>query len=393
MKDKSSFSTSLRLNVNGKWSYRIKYYDDFGKRREIERTVGRKVDTLKALADMLEHMESGGITENICVGALFDMFICEKVKQLKPTTINDYKYLYRNYISVCAAVRVNDLKPRNIKAAYEAPKGATVRQKVYDLFKLLLRYAYQLGYVDNINCIGRLPRPQRNKTNIKNISVDELGRILQVLHERAANNDYRAWLLYNFVLLSSELGTRRGELCGLSWDCVNLDQCYIDIKFNLVYDNGKTYIDTPKTSNAVRRLYLSAGAVDTLRDIKSSNNINRLKYGQHWKSSCYGGYDLVWRWQDGTAVHPDWFTARFKKIQIELGFEKFYRIHDLRHYNAAVMVANGVDFKTVQARLGHADISTTLKIYAYSLDEQQQKAVEVVSQQLYCVTGGKTGGN
>ena len=111
---KDKYSTSLRLNSNGKWGYRIKYYDEFGKRREIERTVGSKVDCLKSLADMLEHIESGGISDNISVEALFDLFIADKVKQgLKPTTINDYKYLYRNYIALCGSIKVKELKPRN----------------------------------------------------------------------------------------------------------------------------------------------------------------------------------------------------------------------------------------------------------------------------------------
>ena len=387
MKDR--FSTSLRLNNNGKWSYRIKYYDEFGVRREIERVIGSKTDTYKALSDMITHMSSGGITDDITIDNLFCRFLDDKIKQgLKRTTINDYKSLYKNYISPCAHIKVNALKPSNVKACFLRPSGATMRQKVYDLFKLLLKYAYQLGYIDNISCIDRLPRPQRHKTNINNISSDELIFILDFL-KRKKLDDFRSWLLYNFIFLCAELGTRRGELCGLCWDNINLVDCYIDIKYNLLYDCGKTYIDTPKTDNAVRRLFISYNAVLIFKDIQRINNINRLKYGEYWRADCYGGYDLIFRWQDGTPVHPDWFTSKFKLLQIELGFEHFYRIHDLRHYNAAVMVANGVDFKTIQDRLGHADINTTLKIYAYSLDHQQQKAVDVLSSALI---GGKTGG-
>lgn len=53
---------------------------------------------------------------------------------------------------------------------------------------------------------------------------------------------------------------------------------------------------------------------------------------------------------------------------------KHIRFHDLRHSCATAMIAAGVDLKTVQQRLGHADISTTMNTYAHSTKAMDREA-------------------
>ena len=48
--------------------------------------------------------------------------------------------------------------------------------------------------------------------------------------------------------------------------------------------------------------------------------------------------------------------------------------HGLRHTSATILIANHSDIKTVQARLGHAEASTTMNIYAHALQETDRKA-------------------
>ena len=55
----------------------------------------------------------------------------------------------------------------------------------------------------------------------------------------------------------------------------------------------------------------------------------------------------------------------------------------LRHFNATIMIQNGVDVKTVQACLGHNDANTTFNIYAHSFQEAQAKAMSSVADCIY----------
>lgn len=52
------------------------------------------------------------------------------------------------------------------------------------------------------------------------------------------------------------------------------------------------------------------------------------------------------------------------------------RFHELRHTNASLLIAQGVDVRTVASLLGHAQASTTLDIYAHAFDKNKRKAQE-----------------
>jgi integrase len=52
------------------------------------------------------------------------------------------------------------------------------------------------------------------------------------------------------------------------------------------------------------------------------------------------------------------------------------RFHDLRHTNATVDLANRMDPKIVQERLGHANIAMTLDLYSLVTADMQKEAAE-----------------
>ena len=74
---------------------------------------------------------------------------------------------------------------------------------------------------------------------------------------------------------------------------------------------------------------------------------------------------------------PGYATLAFGRLRDELGLEGV-RLHDLRHFNATNLLANGTDIRTVSGRLGHADASTTLNIYAHFVERADQEAASLV---------------
>lgn len=50
------------------------------------------------------------------------------------------------------------------------------------------------------------------------------------------------------------------------------------------------------------------------------------------------------------------------------------RFHNLRHGAATLLMAEGVPVKVVSEMLGHADITTTLRIYSHVLPSMQEQA-------------------
>lgn len=56
--------------------------------------------------------------------------------------------------------------------------------------------------------------------------------------------------------------------------------------------------------------------------------------------------------------------------------------HGLRHTAATLLIANGVNIRTVSGRLGHTNTSTTLNIYSHALEEFDRKASDVLADTL-----------
>ena len=55
------------------------------------------------------------------------------------------------------------------------------------------------------------------------------------------------------------------------------------------------------------------------------------------------------------------------------------RFHDIRHTFATVALAEGVDYKTLSAMLGHYSVAFTLDTYAHVTDDMIHDAAEKVS--------------
>lgn len=73
-------------------------------------------------------------------------------------------------------------------------------------------------------------------------------------------------------------------------------------------------------------------------------------------------------------THPE---KALKKILDRAGLPRV-TIHSLRHTNATLLITGDVDVRTVAARLGHTQTSTTLNIYAEAIQSAEAAAAEVL---------------
>lgn len=69
-------------------------------------------------------------------------------------------------------------------------------------------------------------------------------------------------------------------------------------------------------------------------------------------------------------------TFRFKKILRQNGLPENLNVHSLRHTNASLLIAQGVDVRTAASLPGHSQASTTLDIYAHAFDKKKREAQE-----------------
>ena len=90
--------------------------------------------------------------------------------------------------------------------------------------------------------------------------------------------------------------------------------------------------------------------------------------------------DYLFRQPGGDSRVPGTFTFRFKKILQEGDLPDNLNVHSLRHTNASMLIAQGVDVRTVAGLLGHAQPSTTLDIYSHTFDKNKKLAQQKLAE-------------
>ena len=130
-----------------------------------------------------------------------------------------------------------------------------------------------------------------------------------------------------------------------------------------------------------RVISLDAGTVEVMRAHRKAQLAEQLAARTWWQD----GDDLVFLRVDGAPLHTDTPTALMPKLVAQAGLPHT-RLHDLRHLHATTLLLAGVPVHVVAARLGHADPSITLRVYAHVLREQASGVADVFAT---AVDGGR----
>ena len=177
------------------------------------------------------------------------------------------------------------------------------------------------------------------------------------------------------VYFMADSGCRRGEVCGLTWDSVNMKTGEVRIRNNAQYfPREGVKILTPKNGRE-RVVILNPEALRVLKAWRAqqmgwcnSRNMPLCRY-------CFTS-------TKGEVLNPSTLTALFRIWGRRYGIDDFHP-HKLRHSMATVSIANGADVVSVSRKLGHANPSITLNVYSHANEEAQRRANEVLARAIY----------
>jgi integrase len=139
--------------------------------------------------------------------------------------------------------------------------------------------------------------------------------------------------LFAFWWLTALRGLRRGELCGLHWTEIDLDQGTLTIERNRTTAGYQIVEGDPKTPAGRRTVALDKRTVQVLRAHRRRQLDQRaqaVEGGQPWTDTGY----VVTR-ADGLPINPNYATTRFRKLVQRTGLPSV-RLHDLRHGAASL---------------------------------------------------------
>ena len=163
---------------------------------------------------------------------------------------------------------------------------------------------------------------------------------------RGSSHD-RLAALYSLILLT---GLRRGEAVGLRWNDIDLDAEYLMIEEQITDVNGTSIVGPPKSSSGSDLVPLDSGTVFSLKAHHADQDLERLAWGQAWHDTGY-----VFTMENGKPLRPEYATRHFHVVRESAGVRRI-RLHDLRHTNASIALAAGVEMKVVSERLGHSQM-------------------------------------
>jgi len=237
------------------------------------------------------------------------------------------------------------------------PKSA-----VRTLLRMALNQALKWGLVQR-NVAALVDAPRAVRFEVQPIDQKQALAFLDAL------KGDRLEALFTVAL---SLGLRRGESLGLRWQDIDFENRTLRVCQQLQRIDKKLVFDEPKTKSSRRILGLPDSLAAKLREHRTRQLEQKMAAGSEWKE---GG--LVFTTSLGTPIDPRNVKRRLDSILDKAKLPHF-RIHDLRHFCASLLLAQGVELKVVSQILGHTQIRVTADIYTHVLPQTQKAAIDLL---------------
>jgi integrase len=362
------------------WGYVIDAGKDTdGKRKQIQKTgFARKTDADTALRQRLNEKDEGGLVKpdpTTFAAFLKEWFTEHAERNCTPKTVERYRQL-ANYIlphigttkfqdlSALALERVfNHLKDSggwNRKAKKSRPLGAKTVRHIAGLVHVALETAIRWKLL-KVNPVDGVQLPKVPKREAQVLDTGQLRAFLEAA---------RAHGVYEFIMLATATGCRRGELLALTWADVDFTGRLMRVSKSLEQTKGALRVKPTKTEKP-REISLPKSAIEVLRIHRGRQAENRRLFGPDYRDDL----NLVFATPEGAYLKPDTLTAKICLLTSKAGL-KGASLHTLRHSHGSLLLSVGVPLPVVSKRLGHSSVYVTANVYSHALSQDEVAAAD-----------------
>lgn len=389
------------------WYYSFELSTVDGKRKRIERKGGRtKKETEAMLRKAIDEYERAGShfePSEMSVSDYMDEWYNKYVMiNCKYNTQNGYKQIIDNHIKpVLGMYKLKSLSPsvlqQFINDKYLNGYSKNHLTNMYTILSASLKYAVQpLKYrQDNPMFYVKMPKYEIKKEDLdKHILTDE--EYKKMLERFPLRSTFRA-----SIVIGYHTGLRIGEIMGLTWEDIDLENGWLTVNKQLTKDTLTRYLGPTKTPSSMRTIKIGKTLIKELKEQRRWQLESRLRYGEHYVQQYesieriepkdirrvyslptslpvppkFRRVDFVNTKEDGEFLTTDSLKYPSRVIHYSLGIE--FNYHCLRHTHATMLIEAGANPKDVQARLGHSRISTTLDTYTKSTEKMANNTVDI----------------
>lgn len=278
-------------------------------------------------------------------------------------------------IAETSAIKVSKAIGMNLKEAFSplseetVPLSGKTVLNYHRLISSILETAVKWQVILSNPC-ARVQPPKAERKEARYLDDKEAMLILEKLEQEPLK--YKT--LFTLLLYS---GMRRGEICGLTWNDVDMKSGVIDINKSSLYLPGKgVFDDQTKNITSTRSIKVPSFVIDQLQQLRKEQIKDIFEQGTAWEGKR-DGCGKIFTQSSGKPIHPHSVTDWFEKFIARHDLPSAC-VHSLRHTNATLMIASGVDLRTVSKRLGHAQMSTTANIYTHAIRTADEMAADTL---------------
>lgn len=301
-----------------------------------------------------------------------------RLQGLRPATMSLYERATRDWVLPhLGGQRVASLRPAHVTKLVETLRTIKSKKGKDGISPRSIQMAVgcltaATKWATKTELIGRDPllgvdRPRATNPTMTAWSTDEARAFLT-----ATRGDALGWAWAIMVTR----GLRRGEVCGLRWQNIDLEAGTLQVVEALVVVTGKPVHSTPKTAAARRTVPLDDKLVALLKAHRAHQATERLAAGESYDDRGYVFADEL-----GRPHHPTTITRWFRRAVKASGVRRV-RLHDNRHTCATLLLADAVPVKVVSELLGHASTAVTLAVYSHTLPSMAEDAGAALSDAL-----------
>jgi integrase len=355
-----------------------------GKRTRHQKAgFATKKEAQQAMNEVLHQVGQGTYVEPMkltLAGFLREQWLPAVKASIRPSTFDSYRMTVEKHIAPAfGGTKLQQVTPSKLNAFYAdllskgrsdgkgglSPKSV---RNVHVVLRKALGDAVKWSLVQrNAAAFAEPPKlTQAGDREMKTWTPQEARAFLEMAE---GDRLYAAWLL------AISTGMRRGEVLGLRWSDIDLEDGRLSVRQTVITVNYEIQFSTPKTNRGRRSIALDRGTVGALRAHKKAQLEERMAIGP----ARYSDNDLVFCRVDGNPMHPDLFSQQFDRMVARSGLPRI-RLHDLRHTYATISLKAGVHPKVVSERLGHATVAFTLDRYSHAVPGMQEDAAEKVAE-------------
>ncbi len=391
--NRTRLKTGESQRPNGTYVYR--WTDTDGKRNAI---YAPTLELLRIQEEQIVVDKYDGIRtdkKNLTVNDMFDLW-CQLKRGIKDSTFKNYIYMFELFVKpVFGKNKISMVKKSDIRRFYNSlADGKILKIATIDNVHNVLHQVFQVAVDDNIirsnptdGMLKELKLSHGFEREKKNaLTVEQQKLFFDFLMNNSKNQHW-----YPIFYIMANTGMRVGEITGLRWRDIDLDEGIISVNHTLVYYNHRDEkgcyfsINTPKTQAGVREIPMTDGVKKAFLMEKEYQKNAEIE-----SVSRVDGYDdFIFVNRYGMVQNQGNLNKAIRRIMRDCNdevLEKFgadsnpillphFSCHILRHTFATRLCESGINIKVIQSVLGHADVSTTMNIYVDVTNALKKKEI------------------